>query len=120
MAFARRFVNVTHPEYPDLTLPLHCNPTTDQTHRLIYADTEAEVGALLSEAYQGARVDAYGATFDFSAAETAWATLINPDLPTDLRYWLRNAPIEIVEWVREETRKKFLASPKASTSGPAS
>jgi hypothetical protein len=117
MGFARRYINVSPPEYPDLSLPLHCNPTTETAHRLIFADSEEEVGRLLSEAYNAAQVDAYGASFDFSTPERAWATLTHPDLPTDLRYWLRNAPIEIVEWAREETRKKFVLSPKASTSG---
>jgi hypothetical protein len=120
MGFLPRYENVTPPEYPNIVLPLHCNPTSEVAHRLIFADSEEEVGALLSTAFRATKITAYDFTFDFSTPGAAWDTLTSAELPTDLRYWLRNAPIEIVEWAREETRKKFTASPKAATSGPVS
>jgi hypothetical protein len=120
MGFLPRYENVTPPEYPDIVLPLHCNPTTEVAHRLIFADSEEEVGALLSTAFRATKIAAYDTVLDFSTPAAAWKTLNSPELPIDLRYWIRNAPYEIIEITREETRKKFILSPKASTSGPAS
>jgi hypothetical protein len=110
-------MDVTSPEYPDLVLPIRVNPTVNKLLAMIGAVDDEELGQLLAEAFNFAVVEAYGVTFDFSTPEAAAATLTNPDLPADLRFWIRNAPIEVVEWVREDTAKKFRASPKASTSG---
>lgn len=67
-------------------------------------------GAALVTAYCGQCIEWHGYTFDFSTPEAARATLADPDLPIDLRWWLRNAPIEAIDVYLEQLRKNFRRS----------
>lgn len=113
--FPKRFVTATCPEYPDLKFKLLANPTGALYSALLEGsavDNEkaALLGAALVEAYAGTVVEGYGATLDFSTPDRAIASVTDAALPVDLRTWLRNAPIDIVAWGREQIEKNYGAS----------
>jgi hypothetical protein len=114
MAFPKRVLNVSPPEYDDLAFDIHANPTGADITALCAVD-DATLGAALVKAYGGVKADGYGVTFDFSTPEAAMQTIQNPDLPADLRFWLRNAPLDVVDYVREDVTKKFKRSLGASS-----
>lgn len=106
MQFPKRFRPARPPEYDDLTFHILANPSGTLYQRLLSGDatTEeraADLGAALSEAYGGDRIEAYGGVLDFSTPEGAIKTVTDPDLPIDLRAWIRNAPIDLVAYERE-------------------
>ena len=110
--FPNRYRRCTPPNYPDLTLSVLANPTGALYQTLLFGDAStpestSEIGAALVQAYAGAKVDAYGMTFDFSTADAAMATIGNDALPFDLRVWLRNAPNDLVAYERDEATKNF-------------
>lgn len=115
MNFPKRFRHARPPEYPDLIFKVLANPDGKLYQRLLGdASTEersADLGAALSEAFGGEVVEGYGAKLDFSTADGAIAAVTNDDLPIDLRAWIRNAPIDIVSYERDEIlTKNFQAS----------
>lgn len=80
-----------------------------QATRERQADRLAAAEAL-SYSYRRKRYEAYGYAFDFTNAAAAAATLDDPALPDDLRFWLRNAPIEVSNAVTEGIGKKLRQS----------
>lgn len=108
MAFTKRFVKVASPDYPDAIFDLLANPLGKLFDALLIGGDD--LGAALVEVYGGGKVEAYGVVFDFSAPDTAMATLNHPDIPADLRYWLRNAPLDLVLHERDRVSKNFPAS----------
>lgn len=110
--FPKRYITAVCPEYPDLKFQLLANPTGalyDEL-RLGYAgddESRQKLGAAFVEAFAGGVVEGYGVKLDFSTAESAVGVLLDDNLPIDLRAWVRNAPIDIVEWGREQTRKNL-------------
>jgi hypothetical protein len=113
--FPKRYRRARPPEYDDLTFRLLANPTGALYDTLLMGDASTperkqELGAALVEAYGGEVVEAYGITFDFSSDDAAISTITNEAIPVDLRAWLRNAPIDIVSYERDEIAKNFRAS----------
>ena len=111
MAFPKRYRGARPPGYEDLTFQVLANPTGVLFQRYFGdAGTEegaADLGAALSEAYNGARVEGYGVVLDFSTPTGAIDAVTSASLPIDLRNWIRNAPIEIVSYERDEVTKNF-------------
>jgi hypothetical protein len=68
------------------------------------------LGLALVASYDGGKVDAYGYTFDFSSPEAAVRTIMDEAVPDDLRYWLLNAPVQIVEVARNDLGKSLASS----------
>ena len=64
-------------------------------------------GAALVTAYAGAKVECYGVVLDFSTADAALATIESEDLPSDLRYALRNAPVDMALAEQQDISKKL-------------
>jgi hypothetical protein len=113
--FPKRYRRARPPEYDDLTFRLLANPTGALYDTLLMGDASTperkqELGSALVEAYGGETVEGYGMTFDFSNADAAIATITAEQIPVDLRAWLRNAPIDIVAYERDEIAKNFRAS----------
>lgn len=115
MSFPKRFVRVSHPDYPDAVFHVLANPIGSLYDALLMGNTAtdedaAKLGRAMQEAFAGETVEAYGVVFDFTTPTAAAATLQNEAIPVDLRTWLRNAPIDLVVYEREETAKNFRAS----------
>lgn len=113
--FPKRFVTAICPEYPDLRFQLLANPSGALYRALLDGTTTTNeaaqaLGAALSEAYASGRVEGYGVVLDFATAAGALAALTNEDLPIDLRTWIRNAPIDIVDHQRTTIEKNFQRS----------
>lgn len=72
--------------------------------------TRAEFGRLLCKAYDGRRYEYGGNVLDFSTPEAALATLEAPELPLDLRIWVRNVPWEAINAYLEGLRGNFKVS----------
>lgn len=113
--FPKRFVDVMCPEYPDLKFKLLANPDGRLYQALLNGTTRddesaAALGAALVEAYAGGRYEGYGAVLDFATADSAIATVMDEALPIDLRTWIRNAPIDIVDYQRSAIEKNFQRS----------
>ena len=110
--FPKRFITAVCPEYPELKFQLLANPTGQLYDTLIRGHTSDDeaaraLAAALVEAFAGARVEGYNVTLDFSTVDGALAVLRNEDLPVDLRAWIRNAPIDVVTWQREQIEKNW-------------
>ena len=115
VSFPKRYRAAHCPDYPAADFRLLANPTGALYTALIEGhlgteESAAALGAALSEAYGGGKVEAYEVVFDFSTAAGAVSTLRNEAIPIDLRAWLRNAPIDLVGYEREESAKNFAAS----------
>lgn len=115
MQFPKRYRSAICPGYPDLTFQVWANPTGAWYTAFLSADSEtperaAELGALLVEAYQGAKIEGYGVTFDFSTGASAVSLLSDDAIPIDLRRWIRNAPIDLVQFERDEHGKNLAVS----------
>lgn len=115
MNFPKRYRPAKCEGYPDLTFHVLANPTGAWYDAFLAADTETderaqELGAMLCEAYQGEKLEAYGAVLDFSTGASAVALLSDDSLPIDLRRWIRNAPIGAVQFERDEHGKNYEAS----------
>lgn len=115
MTFPKRYRGARPPEYDKLTFRLLANPTGALYNTLLMGDANTserkqELGSALVEAYGGETVEGYGMTFDFSTADAAIAMVTSEDIPVDLRAWLRNAPLDIVAYERDEIAKNFRAS----------
>jgi hypothetical protein len=115
MGFPARFRTFTPEGYDDLGLKIQVNPTNDELLFLAGpipedAGERTRFGAALARSYDHAKIEAYGVTFDFSTPEAALATLDNGQIPDDLQYWLRNAPVEVVIREREHITKNYRAS----------
>lgn len=125
--FPKRYITATPDNYPDLSIAILSNPTGKLLGDLLapgYPDQgdadddlskqrqaqRLRLGAALVEAYNGAVVEAYGVRLDFSSPAAAVDTLFLPDLPDDLAYWLRNAPIEVGPATRPDLGKSFRSS----------
>jgi hypothetical protein len=65
------------------------------------------LGLALVASYDGGKVEAYGYTFDLSSPEAAVRTVMDEAIPDDLRYWLLNAPVQIVEVARDDLGKSL-------------
>lgn len=105
MAFPKRYRNARPLGYEELTFRLLANPD-GKLHARYFGDTEteehaADLGAALSEAFGGDVVRGYGEVLDFSTPEGAITAITDESLPIDLRIWIRNAPVEIVQYERE-------------------
>lgn len=115
MAFSKRFRDARHPEYPDAVFRILANPTGTLYDALLLGDASteeraAQLGVALMEVYGAGKVEAYGVAFDFSSGAQALATIQAADTPVDMRRWLRNAPIELVDYERAENAKNWKAS----------
>lgn len=115
MGFPKRYRQAACPGYDDLSLRILANPIGVLYDALLSGDTETPehsqaLGAALQEAYGGDRVEGYGVAFDFSTPEQAIATIQNEAIPIDLRVWLRNAPLDLITFEREEASKNLKAS----------
>lgn len=111
--FPKRYQTIRNPDYPDVVLDVLLNPTGTLYNDLIdgnSVDKREMLGAALVAAYKGGKIEAYGESIDMSTADAALATLENESLPIDLRWWLRNAPLEIVDLERSEMGKKLAES----------
>lgn len=113
--FPQRFRRAKCPNYEEAEFRILANPDGALYDALLTGDAATPenahaLGAALQQAYGGAKVEAYGETFDFSNPDAAIATIQNPALPIDLRAWLRNAPIDLVTFEREELGNSFRAS----------
>lgn len=107
--FPHRITRTVQPEgYDNLLFTLVVN-LSGETFEVLAAGGDA-LGAALVEAYCGQTIEWQGYAFDFSTPENAMATLESPALPLDLRWWLRNAPIEAIDVYLEELRKNFRRS----------
>jgi len=67
-------------------------------------------GAVLAAVYNHERIEWRGHTFDFTDGDAALATLESLALPLDLRFWIRNAPVEAADVYLENLRKNFRRS----------
>lgn len=115
MSFPSRFRKAVCPGYPEAEFRLFANPNGALYDALLMGDTStpestAKLGAALQEAFGADKVEAYGVVFDFSTPEAAIATIQAEGTPIDLRAWLRNAPIDVVSYERDEARSKLAAS----------
>lgn len=111
--FEPRYRTFSPEEYGDLKLPIWVNPTNAELVALFQGVVEGkreDFGRLIVQTYRGVKVEAYDATFDFSSPDKALETLEDEKLPEDLRYWLRNAPMEAVIRERESLVKNLKAS----------
>lgn len=113
--FPQRFRRAACPNYAEAEFRVLANPDGKLYDALLTGDASTperarELGAALQQAYGGAIVEAYGVTFDFSTPDASIETIQNPALPIDLRAWLRNAPIDLVTFEREELGNSFRAS----------
>jgi len=115
--FEPRYRTFEPETYPDVKLPIWVNPTNKQLIDLYRGpvvdgddDGREAFGQLIVQAYRGAKIDVQGVTLDFSSPLAALATLENETLPDDLRYWLRNAPMEAIVREREFLVKNLKAS----------
>ncbi len=114
MGFPARFKTYTPEGYADVALQIRVNPTSAELSRLALGATTDEdrplLGAALMAAYAGGKVEAYGVSLDFSTVDAALATIDNDALPDDLRYWLRNAPVDVAIEERTLITKNYVAS----------
>ena len=112
--FPKRYVSAICPEYPELKFQLLANPDGVLFGHYFGDVTDAAaaaiVGPAMVEAYAGGRIEGYGVVLDFSTADAAIETLRREELPMDLRTWMRNAPIDIVQHQRSEIEKNFQRS----------
>ena len=113
--FPKRFETAICPEYPDLRFKLLANPSGAVYEALLEGSTATEkdaaaLGAAMVEVYAGTTVEGYGVVLDFSTVEGVLVVLKNTALPADLRFWIRHAPIEIVQYGRDEIEKNFQKS----------
>jgi len=113
--FPKRFESAICPEYPDLRFKLLANPSGAVYAALLDGNSATEealaaLGAALVEVYAGATIEGYGVVLDFSTVAGAVAALQNMELPADLRVWIRNAPVDIVQYQREQIEKNFQRS----------
>jgi hypothetical protein len=129
MHFPARFKKFTPEGYPDLVFQIRVNPTNAELMALvrgaqpdISADDDEDArsrareaarqafGHALVAAFAGAKVEAYGATFDFTTPEKALDTMKMDEIPDDLAHWLRNAPVDVVIQERESITKNYRTS----------
>lgn len=115
MAFPKRYRQAKCPGYDDLTFRVQANPTGTELSALYDGDTEtperaASLGAMLVQSFGGDKIEGYGVALDFSTPESVITLLSDDAIPIDLRRWIRNAPMDVVSYEREEHAKNLAAS----------
>jgi hypothetical protein len=119
MGTTEGYPNITRtvqPEgYEGLVFTLTVNLTGAEFVAL--ASTEpATLGPALVKAFNGKKYEWGGLVFDFSTPEAALAMLERDDVPMDLKFWFRNAPIEATDVYLEHIRGNFRKSFEATKS----
>lgn len=110
-AHMRELFGVAYPDQAERIAALEAEDSEDARLELaVCRERQASslrLGLALVASYDAGVVTAYGYTFDFSTPEAAVKTIMDEAVPDDLRYWLLNAPVQIVEVARDDLGKSL-------------
>lgn len=105
-------LTVGYPDQTELIAELEAREPSEARDTQIAAAQQRQahrqtLGAALVASYGGGVVTAYGHTFDLSTPASAVDVLFDEAIPEDLRWWLRNAAVEVPGAIVAELGKSY-------------